>query len=115
MTKAYNMKDDVSKEEKERRHKIILDMQRKISNEILSSFIGKTCDVLAEKISVKNPSQIIGKNIQGISVAFPCNKNILGRIVKVKIINHREGILCGSICGEDLLLQDLQFQEKTQK
>ncbi len=115
MTKAYGMKDDTPKEEKERRHKIILDMQRKISNEILSSFTGKTCQVLAEKISVKNPLQIIGKNIQGIPVAFQCNKNILGKIVKVKIINHREGILCGSICEEDLLLQGLQYQEKTQK
>ncbi|HOL49860.1 MAG TPA: tRNA (N6-isopentenyl adenosine(37)-C2)-methylthiotransferase MiaB [bacterium] len=115
MTKAYNMKDDVSKQEKERRHKIILDMQKKISNEILSSFAGKTCQVLAEKISVKNSSQIIGKNIQGISVAFQGDKNILGTIARIKIVNHREGILCGSICEAALSPQDLQCPGKTQK
>lgn len=114
MTKAYNMNDDVPQEVKEYRHQLILSLQKKISNQIYEMFKGRICDVLIERKSIKNPCYVIGRNIQGIPVTCSCSENIIGSIVKVKIINHRQGLLYGSICEEFQLQQDPQFQGKKQ-
>jgi tRNA-2-methylthio-N6-dimethylallyladenosine synthase len=49
-TKAANMLDDVSLEEKRSRHKLILDESNKISVEIVASMVGSIQQVLVEKI-----------------------------------------------------------------
>jgi len=51
------LKDAVSEEEKQRRHKRILDLARKISLARRASFVGKTCDVLFEKNEIGHNSQ----------------------------------------------------------
>ncbi|MCX7705074.1 MAG: tRNA (N6-isopentenyl adenosine(37)-C2)-methylthiotransferase MiaB [bacterium] len=102
MTKAFELPDDVSREEKEHRHRIILETQKEISREILSSFIGKACEVLVERRSIKNPLLLIGKNIQGIPVTFKNNQNLIGKIVNVEITGYEEGILFGKVNGEYL-------------
>ncbi|MCM8788324.1 MAG: MiaB/RimO family radical SAM methylthiotransferase, partial [Candidatus Omnitrophica bacterium] len=106
MTKAYNFPDIVEKEEKQRRHKILLETQKQISNEILSEFTGKECDTLVERRSVKDPLLLIGKNIQGIPAGFKSQKDLTGKIVRIKILGHSEGILYGKINEEHLLQQD---------
>ena len=106
MTKAATFTDTVSKEEKERRHRVILDTQKQITDEIMASFTGKTIDVFVEKRSVKNPGQLLGRSIQGIPVSFESLKNLIGTIVKLKITGHKEGILSGKENEECLLQQD---------
>jgi tRNA-2-methylthio-N6-dimethylallyladenosine synthase len=49
-TKAASMVDDVSLEEKKRRHAIILEESNKISIEIVASMVGSMQQVLAEKV-----------------------------------------------------------------
>jgi tRNA-2-methylthio-N6-dimethylallyladenosine synthase len=49
-TKAANMVDDVSLEEKKRRHKLILEESNKISAQIVASMVGSIQQVLTEKI-----------------------------------------------------------------
>jgi len=56
-TSASKLKDAVSEEEKQRRHKRILDLARKISLARRASFVGKTCDVLFEKNEIGHNSQ----------------------------------------------------------
>lgn len=114
MTKAFTFPETVSKEEKEYRHKIILETQKQISREILNGFLGKVCNVLVERKSIKNPHLLLGKNIQGVSVGFEGDQNLKGKIIRVKIISHAEGILYGKAIEECLSQQDLQFQGKTQ-
>jgi len=56
-TSASKLKDTVSEEEKQRRHKRILDLARKISFARRKTFVGKTCDVLFEKDGIGHNSQ----------------------------------------------------------
>ncbi|MCM8815126.1 MAG: tRNA (N6-isopentenyl adenosine(37)-C2)-methylthiotransferase MiaB [Candidatus Omnitrophica bacterium] len=106
MTKAYNLPDTVEKEEKQRRHRLLLEMQKQISNEILSTFTGKKCDILVERRSLKDSSLWIGRTIQGIPAGFKAHKDLTGKIVKVKILSHAEGILYGKEDEESLSQQD---------
>jgi tRNA-2-methylthio-N6-dimethylallyladenosine synthase len=48
-TKASQMKDDISLEEKKRRHAAILEESNKISVEIVAQSVGNVCEVLTEK------------------------------------------------------------------
>jgi len=95
-TKAYLLKDNVSKEEKEHRHRTLLETQKKISNEIMQSFSGKTCEVFIERKSIKKQNHFIGKNIQDFPVILEGTEDIIGKIVRTKIFNHSDGFLCGS-------------------
>jgi tRNA-2-methylthio-N6-dimethylallyladenosine synthase len=95
-TKAYLLKDNVSKEEKEHRHRVLLETQKKISNEIMQSFSGKTCEVFIERKSIKKQNHFIGKNIQDFPVILEGTEDIIGKIVRTKIFNHSDGFLCGS-------------------
>lgn len=116
MTSASKITETVSKEEKEYRHRIILETQKQITREILNNFTGKICEVLVERQSIKNPLIYIGRNIQGISVNFEKNeKAIEGQIVNVKITGYAEGILFGKVNGECLSQQDSRSQEKKQR
>lgn len=115
MTKAFKLPETVSKEEKEHRHKIILDTQKQITRSILNSFKGKVCDVLVERRSIKNQRLYIGRNIQGIPVSFESKEVLEGKIVRIKITDCAEGILYGKVDEECQLLQGSQSREKMRK
>ncbi len=99
-TKSYLMKDDVPEEEKERRHRLVLETQKKISKEIMQSFSGKICDVLIERESIKKRGCFIGRNIQDFPVITKGTGDIVGNIVRVKISTFGNGFLYGSIDEE---------------
>lgn len=105
MTYSAKLPETISKAEKEHRHSLILETQKQISKQILNEFKGKICEVLVERKSVKNQGKLIGKNIQGISVSFEGHHNLIGKIIKVKIIGQEEGILCGKADEGCLLRQ----------
>ncbi|MES2410557.1 MAG: tRNA (N6-isopentenyl adenosine(37)-C2)-methylthiotransferase MiaB [Bacteroidota bacterium] len=93
------MKDDVSEEIKLRRLQEIVDLQRIHSGIRTKEFVGKTVEVLVEKISKKSEKDFSGRNSQSFMVVFPRKKYKIGDFVNVKITNCTSGTLIGEAIG----------------
>ncbi len=93
------MKDDVSEEIKARRLQEIVDLQQKHSWFRSEEFIGKTVEVLIEKVSKKSESEFSGRNSQNITVVFPKENYKIGDFVNVKIVSCTSGTLKGEAVG----------------
>jgi tRNA-2-methylthio-N6-dimethylallyladenosine synthase len=93
------MEDDVPEETKQRRLQEIVDLQRKHGLARTQEFIGKTVEVLVEKVSKKSVEQLSGRNSQSLVVVFPREDYKIGDFVNVKIINCTSGTLIGEAIG----------------
>ena len=93
------MQDDVPDEIKLRRLQDIVDLQQKHSLIRSQEFIGKTVEVLVEKISKKSAEEFSGRNSQSISVVFPKENYKIGDFVNVKITSCTSGTLKGEAVG----------------
>ena len=114
-TAAFKMKDDVRKEEKKRREKILTEILKKIALEKNKMYLGKIVEVLP--IESKN-GFLIGKSFHYKTVKFSMgkaqspslhsrhyanvpiriiNKNLIGKFVKVKIIDAQPWGLKGEL------------------
>jgi tRNA-2-methylthio-N6-dimethylallyladenosine synthase len=94
-TRAASMYDDVSLEDKKRRHSIILKESNKISIEIVASMVGTTQQVLAEKIE---GGVIEARTGSGRKVFVKCaSKKDLGKQLNVNIKEAKINSLFGEI------------------
>ena len=93
------MDDDVSEEIKARRLQEIVDLQQKLSWKRSEEFIGKTVEVLVEKLSKKSDQEFSGRNSQSITVVFPKGNYKIGDFVNVKIESCTSGTLKGVSVG----------------
>ena len=93
------MKDDVSEEIKARRLQEIVDLQQKHAWFRSEEFIGKTVEVLVEKVSKKSTEEFSGRNSQSITVVFPKEDYKIGDFVNVKILSCTSGTLKGEAVG----------------
>ncbi len=83
--KSSKLKDDVSQNTKEGRLATLINLQREISlkkNELLT---GKTFDVLVDGQKKKDPSRFTGRTGTNKVAVFDGSKEMIGRIVSVKI------------------------------
>lgn len=93
------MEDDVSEEIKARRLQEIVDLQQKHAWFRSEEFIGKTVEVLVEKVSKKSVEEFSGRNSQSITVVFPKENYKIGDFVNVKITSCTSGTLKGEAVG----------------
>ena len=93
------MKDDVSEGTKARRLQEIVDLQQKHAWFRSEEFIGKTVEVLVEKLSKKSKEEFSGRNSQSITVVFPKENYKIGDFVNVKIESCTSGTLKGIAVG----------------
>jgi tRNA-2-methylthio-N6-dimethylallyladenosine synthase len=93
------MEDDVTEETKARRLQEIVDLQQKHAWQRSEEFIGKTVEVLVEKISKKSENEFSGRNSQSITVVFPKENYKIGNFVNVKIESCTSGTLKGIAIG----------------
>ena len=93
------MEDDVSEETKARRLQEIVDLQQKHAWFRSEEFVGKTVEVLIEKISKKSENEFSGRNSQSITVVFPKENYKIGDFVNVKILSCTSGTLKGEAVG----------------
>ena len=93
------MKDDVTEETKARRLQEIVDLQQKHAWQRSEEFIGKTVEVLVEKLSKKSKEEFSGRNSQSITVVFPKEDYKIGDFVNVKIESCTSGTLKGIAVG----------------
>ena len=81
-TAAYKLKDNLSPSEKKRRERILTEILKKTALENNKKLIGKRVEILVEK---SNSKWGIGKTKTFKTVKFKNSKNLLGKIIKVKI------------------------------
>jgi tRNA-2-methylthio-N6-dimethylallyladenosine synthase len=93
------MNDDVTEETKARRLQEIVDLQQKHAWQRSEEFIGKTVEVLVEKVSKKSENEFSGRNSQSITVVFPKENYKIGDFVNVKIESCTSGTLKGIAVG----------------
>ncbi len=93
------MEDDVPEETKAKRLQEIVDLQRKHGLERTQEFIGKTVEVLVEKVSKKSSEELSGRNSQSLVVVFPRERYKIGDFVNVKIMSCTSGTLIGEGVG----------------
>ncbi|MES2544907.1 MAG: tRNA (N6-isopentenyl adenosine(37)-C2)-methylthiotransferase MiaB [Bacteroidota bacterium] len=93
------MEDDVTEETKARRLQEIVDLQQKHAWFRSEEFIGKTVEVLIEKVSKKSQEEFSGRNSQSITVVFPKENYKIGDFVNVKIESCTSGTLKGIAVG----------------
>lgn len=88
-------KDDVPQEVKSRRLQEIIDKQSTHSLERNKAYVGKTFEVLVEKISKRSEEELAGRTTQNTVVVFPKGNYKVGDYVNVYI----EGCTAGTLLG----------------
>jgi tRNA-2-methylthio-N6-dimethylallyladenosine synthase len=94
-TKAWDMDDNVDEETKTRRLIEIVEMQRKISEEINSNLVGKEYEIVVESISKKSAEMVKGRTDGNKAVLIPRNGTKIGDKVRVKILRANSATLFG--------------------
>ncbi len=97
-TPAYEMLDDVSNEEKTRRFLELDVVMRTSQKNSLDRLVNQTLEVLAENQNTKISEQITGHTSCQRTVNFIGSTDLLGKIVKVKILESKRNTLYGELC-----------------
>ncbi|HEX8268948.1 MAG TPA: tRNA (N6-isopentenyl adenosine(37)-C2)-methylthiotransferase MiaB [Flavobacterium sp.] len=93
------MVDDVPEDVKLRRLQEIVALQRSHSLFRTQEFVGKTMEVLIEKVSKKSEYELSGRNSQNLTVVFPRENYEIGEFVLVTITSCTSGTLIGRAMG----------------
>jgi tRNA-2-methylthio-N6-dimethylallyladenosine synthase len=97
---ASLLPDQVPLELKKERLWKLIDLQKEISTKINKKLKGKTFEVLVDKKSKKHiENQFSGRTGTNKTVVFTSKQNLLGQLVKVKIIKSSAWTLYGELIG----------------
>jgi tRNA-2-methylthio-N6-dimethylallyladenosine synthase len=96
-TPAFDITDDVSSVEKKERFVELDKLQKRLQQEIFKSYVNRTVSVLVEKVSVKDDAQVSGHSTCHKVVNFRGSRELLGKIVDVKITEAKVNTLFGRI------------------
>ena len=94
-TKAAEMPDPVTDQEKSERMGRLLALQREIAVENNKRFIGRTLRVLVDGESKKRPGSMTGRSSENMLVEFPGTPDLIGTFVDVKITDSHSGMVSG--------------------
>lgn len=95
-TKAAELPEELSREQKVERLERLLGLQRRITLEINKSYLGTIQDVLVEGEG-KRPGQMSGKAESGRIVNFPGDPGLIGSFVPVRIVAAYQNSLLGEL------------------
>ena len=93
-TKAYDMEDPVSREEKGKWFKELTDLQEKIAGTRTADMKGKVYKVLVEGKS-KTEGMLSGRTQGNVIIEFMGDDSLIGNFVYVKVTNPRTWIVYG--------------------
>ncbi len=96
-TKAAEMPDAVSDEEKGARMRRLLEVQREISTEFYKRFIGRRMRVLVDDKAKKREGFLTGKSSEFIIVEFEGDSSLIGQFVDVEITGAMNWAVVGKI------------------
>lgn len=100
-TKAAEMPDDTSAEEKSRRIQLLIDEQLRITHEACVQQIGKVERVLVEGESARGEGFMGGKTSRGHMVNFPGDSSMIGKMIDVMITDAGKNTLRGVVAKGD--------------
>ena len=96
-TRAAQMPDPVSMEEKSARIQKLIALQQSITTEVLQQQIGRVEAVLVDSASARDTGSVSGKTPRGHQVNFKGDETLIGSIVNVKIESAGRNTLRGSV------------------
>jgi tRNA-2-methylthio-N6-dimethylallyladenosine synthase len=96
-TEAAAFADDVSPEDKERRHQTLIDRQRDYSLRNYQKRVGVVEDVLVEKLSKKGDGQLTGRTPHNRILNFYSDPDCIGAIIKVRVTEAQPYSLKGEV------------------
>ena len=96
-TAAASMGDDVPEAEKRRRHRILLEVQERISLEKNRGQVGRRLEVLVEGPSKRDPGRQTGRTDTHQIVHFEAGPDLRGRFVTVEITGATALALSGTV------------------
>ena len=94
-TRAAEMDDPVSMEEKTERIQRLIALQQSITSEVLTSQIGQIQPVLVDSVSTRSEQTIGGKTPRAHMVNFPGSAERIGQTVPVRITSAGKNTLRG--------------------
>ena len=94
-TRAAEMPDPITAEEKSARIQQLIELQKAISYETLLAQVGKRETVLVDSVSARDASQIGGKTPRSHMVNFPGSADLIGKFVDVEITSAGKNTLRG--------------------
>ena len=104
-TPAEKMSGHIPEEEKIRRRDMLMETQMEVSSEVLSSFVGKTLEVLIESMEEDGlfggRSYLDSPDIDGIVYAYSDDVLEMNEYYKVKITDSTEYDLWGEVINEN--------------
>jgi tRNA-2-methylthio-N6-dimethylallyladenosine synthase len=100
-TKAAEMTDQLSEEEKKDRLARLIEVQNRISLEESQKLVGREYEVLVEANAARDQADLVGKTRSGRSVNFPGDNSLTGSYVRVRIEQARNWTLSGRMATEE--------------
>lgn len=100
-TPAATWPDQISLETKKERLQKIIDLQLVITQAEMEKQVGKTITVLADKTTLENPNELLGKTERDERVAFAADKSLIGSFVRVKLTSLNGHTFKGELCATD--------------
>ncbi|MBO6301395.1 MAG: tRNA (N6-isopentenyl adenosine(37)-C2)-methylthiotransferase MiaB [Ruminiclostridium sp.] len=98
-TKAAEMDDPISDEEKGRWFRELLDVQGAIGEKAYERYVGRTMRVLCEGRGRTDETLLTGKSRQNIIVDFAGSDDLIGKFVDIKITKALPWALVGKQCN----------------
>lgn len=95
-TKAYDMPDPISREEKGKWFKQLTDLQESIAAKRTASMLGKTYRVLVEE-KAKDEGMLSGRTQGNVIIEFAGDESLIGSFINVTVTNPRTWIVYGEI------------------
>ena len=96
-TRAADMPDQIPEEVSSRRIQKLIAIQKENTRRNYAGYIGQVHSVLVEEASKRDEHQMAGKDEYNITVNFPGSKELIGRIVRVRITSAGESTLRGEL------------------
>ena len=96
-TPASMLKDDVSMEEKKERLNFLKETINQLSKNKSKLIVGGKEEILVESISSKYNNMVLGRTRNNKLISVPGNKNLIGKIIDVKITELSNRSLKGEI------------------
>ncbi len=96
-TKAYLIQPRIEEKVKRGRSKLLRELGKKLSRDFVSRFLGKTLTVLAESKRDPESGLLVGYTENYIRVLFAGKEKLKNRLVRVRLIEVKDGTALGKI------------------
>lgn len=94
--------DEIPRSEKSRRLQKLLEIQKRINQDINRKYLNKEVEIIVENTLEKAPKFLYGRTINNKIVIFEGSKELIGKKVHIKIIRTTAGPLYGEIVKQEV-------------